>query len=58
MPDDLLGRPLEETEARLLAVHDELTSLAARELSPAAAAGVRLALAHLSQVVNTLALRT
>ena len=54
---DLLGRELTGSEARLLAVYDDLKALCAEELPPIAAANVRAALALMHNVVNGLALR-
>lgn len=53
---DLLGRPLAASEARLLAVYEELKALCGDELPPIAAANVRAALALMHNVVNGLAL--
>jgi 2-C-methyl-D-erythritol 4-phosphate cytidylyltransferase len=58
MSTDLLGHELTATETELLAVHDALRALlAADDLPPCAAAGVRAALAPLAVVVTDLALR-
>jgi hypothetical protein len=58
VPDtDLLGNDLTESEARLLAVYEELKALCAEDLPPVAAANVRAALALMHNVVNGLALR-
>ncbi len=55
---DLLGRSLSGSEERLLAVYEELKSLAADdELPPNAHANVLAALALMHQVVNGLGLR-
>lgn len=55
---DLLGSPLSEDEERLLAVYEELKSLAGTEdLPPNARANVAAALALMHNVVNGLALR-
>jgi hypothetical protein len=53
---DLLGNELSPTEARLLAVYEELKALCAEDLPPNASAGVRSALALMHNVVNGLAL--
>jgi hypothetical protein len=53
---DLLGRPLSASEARLLAVYEELKALCGEELPPIAAANIRAALALMHNVVNGLAL--
>jgi hypothetical protein len=58
MSVDLLGSPLTASEARLLAVYEELKALCAEDgLPPTAAANVRAALALMHNVVNGLALR-
>jgi hypothetical protein len=54
---DLLGQDLSATEARLLAVYDELKALCAEDLPPIAHANVRASLALMHNVVNGLALR-
>jgi hypothetical protein len=54
---DLLGSQLTDTEARLLAVYDELKALCAEDLEPIAAANTRAALALMHNVVNGLGLR-
>jgi hypothetical protein len=54
---DLLGQELTESEARLLAVYEELKALCAEDLPPVAHANVRAALALMHNVVNGLALR-
>lgn len=54
---DLLGAPLSASEERLLAVYEELKSLAASDLPPNAHANVLAALALMHNVVNGLALR-
>jgi hypothetical protein len=54
---DLLGSELTASEARLLAVYEELKALCAEDLPPLAAANVRAALALMHNVVNGLALR-
>jgi hypothetical protein len=55
MTTDLLGRPVDETEAHLLKVYRELRALAAREdLPPCAERNVKKALACMWQVVNDL----
>jgi hypothetical protein len=53
---DLLGRPLSDSERRLLAVYAELKALERESLPPCAAANVREAVAVLWQVVHDLAL--
>jgi hypothetical protein len=53
---DLLGNELSPTEARLLAIYDELKALCAEDLPPNADAGVRASLALMHNVVNGLAL--
>lgn len=53
---DLLGNELSPTEARLLAVYEELKALCAEDLPPNASAGVRASLALMHNVVNGLAL--
>ncbi len=53
---DVLGRPLEASEARLLAAYEGLKALLEEDLPPTARAGVAEALAALWQVVNNLAL--
>jgi Family of unknown function (DUF6052) len=58
MTNDLFGEPLTPSEERLLAVYEELKSLAAdEELAPVAQANVRAALALMHNVVNGLALK-
>ena len=58
MTVDLLGDALTPAEERLLAVYEELKSLAAEEeLAPVAEANVRAALALMHNVVNGLALK-
>ncbi|HEX4010396.1 MAG TPA: DUF6052 family protein [Solirubrobacteraceae bacterium] len=58
MTQDLLGGELTASEQRLLAVYDELKSLAGDdELPPVAQANVRAALALMHNAVNGLALR-
>jgi hypothetical protein len=57
MTTDLLGGELDASEARLLAVYDELKALCEEELPPVAHANVRAALALMHNVVNGLALR-
>jgi hypothetical protein len=53
--NDLLGRPLSETEAELARIYSELKSIAAREdLPPCAERNVKKALACMWQVVNDL----
>ena len=54
---DLLGRELDASEVRLLAVYDELKALCGEDLPPIAQANVRAALALMHNVVNGLALR-
>lgn len=55
---DLLGRPLSEDEARLLAAYESLKALAAGpDLPPCAARNVRFALAALWQATNDLDLQ-
>jgi hypothetical protein len=56
MTVDLLGDELSPTEARLLAVYEELKALCAEDLPPNAGAGVRASLALMHNVVNGLAL--
>ncbi|MFZ0376604.1 MAG: DUF6052 family protein [Solirubrobacteraceae bacterium] len=56
MTVDLLGNELSPTEARLLAVYEELKALCAEDLPPNAGAGVRASLALMHNVVNGLAL--
>ncbi|HSC28870.1 MAG TPA: hypothetical protein VLD67_16460 [Vicinamibacterales bacterium] len=54
-PADLLGRPIPETDARLLRVYQELKALAAQPgLPPCTDRNVRRALACMWQVVNDL----
>jgi hypothetical protein len=53
---DLLGNELTASEARLLAVYEELKALCAEDLAPNAAANLRAALALVHQAVNGLAL--
>jgi Family of unknown function (DUF6052) len=58
MTNDLFGESLTPSEERLLAVYEELKSLAAdEELAPVAQANVRAALALMHNVVNGLALK-
>jgi hypothetical protein len=54
---DLLGAELNASEARLLAVYEELKALCAEDLPPVAASNTRAALALMHNVVNGLALR-
>ncbi|MFZ0087951.1 MAG: hypothetical protein WAL63_00500 [Solirubrobacteraceae bacterium] len=54
---DLLGHELTDSEARLLAVYDDLKALCGEDLPPIAHANVRAALALMHNVVNGLALR-
>jgi hypothetical protein len=56
MTIDLIGNELSPTEARLLAVYEELKALCAEDLPPNANAGVRASLALMHNVVNGLAL--
>ena len=56
MATDLLGRPLDPFEERLLATYEELKALCREDLPPVAGANVRAALAVLSNAVNSLAL--
>lgn len=56
MSVDLLGNELSASEARLLAVYEELKALCAEDLPPIAHANVRTALALMHNVVNGLAL--
>ena len=56
MSQDLLGNELTASEARLLAVHEELKSLCGEDLPPVAASNLRAALALVHQAVNGLAL--
>jgi hypothetical protein len=53
---DLLGSELTDSEARLLAVYEELKALCEEDLPPVAHANVRAALAAMHNVVNGLAL--
>jgi hypothetical protein len=53
---DLLGSELTDSEARLLAVYEELKALCEEDLPPVAHANVRAALALMHNVVNGLAL--
>lgn len=56
MPEtDLLGRPLDEVERELVAIHQRLESLAGREgLAPCVSRGTRAALAVTWQMLNDL----
>ena len=54
---DLVGNELTPTEARLLAVYEELKALCGEDLPPVAHANVRASLALMHNVVNGLALR-
>jgi hypothetical protein len=55
MENDLLGRPLSESELELARVYRQLKALAAREdLPPCAERNVKKALACMWQVVNDL----
>ncbi len=56
MTVDLLGNELTASEARLLAVYEELKALCAEDLAPNVAANLRSALALVHQAVNGLAL--
>ncbi len=56
MSVDLLGNELTASEARLLAVYEELKGLCAEDLAPNVAANVRAALALVHQAVNGLVL--
>ena len=56
MTVDLLGDELSPSEARLLAVYEELKALCAEDLPPIAGADVRASLALMHNVVNGLAL--
>jgi hypothetical protein len=53
---DLLGRDLSPAESRLLAHYEGLKALLIEDLPPVAACNVRMAVAALSQAVNSLAL--
>ena len=53
---DLIGNELTPTEARLLAVYEELKALCNEDLPPNANAGVRASLALMHNIVNGLAL--
>ena len=53
---DLLGRELDQSEERLLAVYDEMKALCTEDLPPVAASNLRAALALMHNVVNGLAL--
>jgi hypothetical protein len=57
MTHDLLGAEMTDSEARVLAVYDELKALCAEDLPPIAAANTRAALGLMHNVVNGLALR-
>ena len=53
--NDLLGRPIADTDAKLLEIYRELKTLAARsDLPPCAERNVKKALACMWQVVNDL----
>ena len=54
---DLLGSELTPSEARLLAVYEELKALCGEDLPPIAHANVRAALALMHNVVGGLAVR-
>ncbi len=56
MSVDLLGNELTASEARLLAVYEELKALCAEDLAPNVAANARAALALVHQAVNGLGL--
>lgn len=56
MTVDLLGNELTSSEARLLAVYEELKALCAEDLAPNVTANARAALALIHQAVNGLAL--
>jgi hypothetical protein len=57
MSADLLGKELDASEQRLLAVYEELKALCGEDLPPLAEANVRAALALMHNVVNGLALK-
>lgn len=54
---DLLGTTMTRTEEAIVRIHDELAAVVSAEAPPAAVAGLGFALAHLEQVLDTLALR-
>ena len=55
MTSDLLGRPISESDAKLLEIYRELKTLAAKtDLPPCAERNVKKALACLWQIVNDL----
>ena len=55
MTNDLLGRPISDTEAELARIYGELKAMAARDdLPPCAERNVKKALACMWQVVNDL----
>jgi hypothetical protein len=54
--EDLLGRPLDPLEQRLLATYEELKALCREDLPPVAHANLRAALAAYANLVNSLAL--
>ena len=56
MTKDLIGNELSASEARLLAVYEELKALAREDLSPTAHANVATALALIHNAVNSLGL--
>lgn len=56
MTQDLLGNELSPSEARLLAVYEEMKALCSEDLPPVAASNLRAALALVHQAVNGLAL--
>jgi hypothetical protein len=56
MRRDLLGRPLEPVEERLLKTYEDLKALCREDLPPIAHANVRAALAVYANAVNGLAL--
>ncbi|MDJ0520469.1 MAG: hypothetical protein QNJ90_00185 [Planctomycetota bacterium] len=53
---DLLGRPLTDTEQKLMAAYETLKALLDEDLGPSERANVAEALAALWQTVNNLAL--
>ncbi len=53
---DVLGSPLTETEARLLAAYEDLKALLHEDLAPTARASVAEAVTALWQAVNNLGL--
>ncbi len=56
MAVDLLGRPVDPLEQRLMATYEELKALCAEDLPPVAAANVRAALAVYANAINSLGL--